>query len=49
MAIVQALHGIKTVGKELRMIRPDGGHYDISISAGPLRTEDGIIGASRLL
>jgi PAS domain S-box-containing protein len=43
--IAQALHGIKTVGKELRMIRPDGSHYDISISAAPLRTEDGIIGA----
>ena len=43
--IVQALHGIKTVGKELRLIRPDSSHYDISISATPLRTEEGIIGA----
>jgi PAS domain S-box-containing protein len=40
-----ALKGIKTVGKELRMFRPDGSHCDLSISAAPLRTEDGIIGA----
>ncbi len=41
-----ALKGVKTVGREARMIRPDGSHYDISISAAPLRIEDGsIIGA----
>jgi uncharacterized protein (DUF427 family) len=28
-----ALKGVKTVGREARMIRPDGSHYDISISA----------------
>lgn len=41
-----ALRGVKTAGKETRMIRPDGSHYDILISAAPLRTEDGtMIGA----
>jgi PAS domain S-box-containing protein len=40
-----ALRGTKTVAKEFRMIRRDGSHYDISISAAPLRAENGIIGA----
>ena len=40
-----ALRGIKTVAKELRMVRPDGTHYDISVTAAPLKTEEGIIGA----
>lgn len=43
---VLALKGQKTVGKEIRMVRPDGSHYDISISASPLMAEDSeIIGA----
>jgi PAS domain-containing protein len=40
-----ALRGIKTLARDLRMVRPDGGHYDISMTAAPLRTEEGIIGA----
>jgi PAS domain S-box-containing protein len=40
-----ALRGIKTVGKELRMVRSDGSYYDISMTAAPLRTEENIIGA----
>src|SRR5437773_8002160 len=43
--ITLALRGLTTVGKDLRMIHPDGRHYDISISAAPLVTEDRIIGA----
>jgi protein-histidine pros-kinase len=43
--IALALRGKRTAGKELRMIRPDGSHYDVSVSAAPLRTEDGVIGA----
>jgi PAS domain S-box-containing protein len=43
--IALALRGITTVGKELRIIHPDGSHYDISVSAAPLVTEDRIIGA----
>jgi PAS domain S-box-containing protein len=43
---VLALKGEKTVGKELRMVRPDGSHYDILLSASPLTAEHGeIIGA----
>jgi signal transduction histidine kinase len=42
--ILLALRGIKTVGQEIRMVRPDDSYRDISISAAPLRTEDTIIG-----
>ena len=43
--IALALRGIRTVGKDLRLIHPDGSYYDISVSATPLRTGEGIIGA----
>ena len=44
--VARALSGIKTECMEARMIRPDGTHYDISISAAPLKTETGeMIGA----
>jgi len=43
--IALALRGIRTVGKDVRIIHPDGSRYDISISAAPLRIEDSIIGA----
>ncbi len=43
--IALALRGIKTTGKELRMVRPDGSQYDVSVSAAPLKTKETIIGA----
>ncbi len=45
-AIPRALRGETTVGMETRMVRPDGGHYDVLVSAAPLRNADGeIVGA----
>ena len=43
--IALALTGITTVGKDLRIIHPDGSHHDTSVSAAPLVTEKRIIGA----
>jgi PAS domain S-box-containing protein len=41
-----ALRGETTLGRETRMVRPDGSHYDILISAAPLRNREGtIVGA----
>jgi PAS domain S-box-containing protein len=41
-----ALLGVKSEGSEARMVRPDGTHYDISMSASPLKTEGGeLLGA----
>jgi PAS domain S-box-containing protein len=45
-SIPRALHGERTVGGEVRVVRPDGTHFDILISAAPLKNADGeIIGA----
>jgi len=45
-AISRALRGQTTVGREARMIRPDGSHYDALISAAPLNNADGdLVGA----
>ena len=43
--ITLALRGIKTEGKELKLLRPDGTYFDLSISASPLISEGVIIGA----
>ena len=44
--IPRALRGETTVGRETRMVRPDGGHYDFLISAAPLENADGeLVGA----
>jgi PAS domain S-box-containing protein len=44
--ISRALRGETTVGREARMIRPDGSHYDALISAAPLSNADGdLVGA----
>ena len=44
--ISRALRGETTVGREARMIRPDGSHYDVLISAAPLNNADGdLVGA----
>ncbi|HET7272787.1 MAG TPA: PAS domain-containing protein [Rubrobacter sp.] len=41
-----ALRGETTVGRETRMVRPDGSHYDVLISAAPLKDSEGdIVGA----
>ncbi|WP_166173839.1 PAS domain-containing sensor histidine kinase [Rubrobacter tropicus] len=45
-AMRRALRGETTVGMEVRMVRPDGSHYDLLASAGPLENSDGtIVGA----
>jgi PAS domain S-box-containing protein len=45
-SISRALRGETTVGREARMVRPDGGHYDVLISAAPLNNADGgLVGA----
>ena len=45
-SISRALRGETTVGREARMIRPDGSHYDVLISAAPLNNADGeLVGA----
>jgi signal transduction histidine kinase len=45
-SIARALRGETTVGREARMVRPDGSHYDLLISAGPLNNADGeLVGA----
>lgn len=42
----QALRGNTTSGAEVRMVRPDGTHHDVLISAAPIRSaEQRIIGA----
>ncbi|MDQ3639837.1 MAG: PAS domain-containing protein [Actinomycetota bacterium] len=44
--ISRALRGETTVGREARMVRPDGSHYDVLISAAPLNNADGkLVGA----
>src|SRR5215217_784795 len=44
--ISRALRGETTVGREARMTRPDGSHYDVLISAAPLNNADGdLVGA----
>jgi PAS domain S-box-containing protein len=41
-----ALRGETTVGRESRMVRPDGSYYDVLISAAPLRNAEGdLVGA----
>jgi signal transduction histidine kinase len=45
-SIARALRGETTVGREARMVRPDGGHLDVLISAAPLNSADGrLVGA----
>lgn len=45
-SIQRALRGETTVGREARMVGPDGGHYDVLISAAPLKNADGgLVGA----
>ena len=45
-SIARALRGETTVGRETRMVRPDNSHYDVLISAAPLRDSEGeIVGA----
>jgi signal transduction histidine kinase len=45
-SISRALRGETTVGREARMIRPDGSHCDFLISAAPLKNAEGeIVGA----
>jgi PAS domain S-box-containing protein len=45
-SIARALRGETTVGRETRMVRPDDSHYDVLISAAPLRDSEGeIVGA----
>src|SRR5215213_1326179 len=41
--ISRALQGETTLGREVRMIRPDGSHYDALISAAPLNNADGVL------
>src|ERR671920_170584 len=44
--ISRALRGETTVGREARMVRSDGSHYDVLISAAPLNNADGdLVGA----
>jgi signal transduction histidine kinase len=44
--ISRALQGETTVGREARLTRPDGIHYDVLISAAPLNNADGdLVGA----
>jgi signal transduction histidine kinase len=42
-SILRALRGETTVGREARMVRPDGSHYDLLISAAPLKNVEGEI------
>jgi len=45
-SVSRALRGETTVGREARMARPDGSHYDVLISAAPLNNADGkLVGA----
>jgi signal transduction histidine kinase/GAF domain-containing protein len=45
-SIPRALQGETTVGREARMVRPDGSHCDFLISAAPLKNAEGkIVGA----
>ena len=45
-SISRALRGETTVGRETHMLRPDGSHYDVLISAAPLNNADGeLVGA----
>jgi PAS domain S-box-containing protein len=45
-SISRALRGETTVGREARMVRPDGSHYDVLVSAAPLNNSDGeLVGA----
>jgi signal transduction histidine kinase len=45
-SIARALQGETTVGREKRMVRPDDSHYDVLISAAPLKDSEGeIVGA----
>ncbi|MDP8926486.1 MAG: PAS domain-containing protein, partial [Actinomycetota bacterium] len=45
-SIPRALRGETTVGREARLVRPDGSHHDVLISAAPLRNAGGeIVGA----
>ncbi len=45
-SIARALQGETTVGREARLVRPDGSHYDVLISAAPLNNADGeLVGA----
>src|SRR3712207_4093321 len=45
-SIPRALRGETTVGREVRMVRPDGSHCDLLISAAPLKNSEGeIVGA----
>jgi PAS domain S-box-containing protein len=45
-SIPRALRGETTVGREARMVRPDGSHCDFLISAAPLKNTEGeIVGA----
>ena len=41
--ISRALQGETTLGREVRMIRPDGSHYEALISAAPLNNADGVL------
>ncbi|MDQ3910288.1 MAG: PAS domain S-box protein [Actinomycetota bacterium] len=44
--VFRALRGETTVGREARLIRPDGIHYDALVSAAPLNNADGdLVGA----
>jgi signal transduction histidine kinase len=44
--ISRALQGETTLSRDIRMIRPDGSHYDALISAAPLSNADGdLVGA----
>src|SRR5215208_4836226 len=45
-SIARALRGETTVGREARMVRPDGSNYNVLISAAPLNNADGdLVGA----
>jgi signal transduction histidine kinase len=45
-SIANALRGETTVGREVRIVRPDGSHCDFLISAAPLENADGeLVGA----
>ena len=45
-SIARALQGETTVGRETRMVRRDGSHYDLLVSAAPLNNADGgLVGA----
>jgi PAS domain S-box-containing protein len=45
-SISRALRGETTVGGEVRLIRPDGSHYDVLMSAAPLNNADeNLVGA----